>query len=759
MTIVTMADDPIPPPPAAATGPDEGCANPPLVVESLTTGVIPADTSGDDDDLYNTSSGMEDSNGEMVEMETTFEDSAGYFDEEVTETEYDEEEIVEEDEEMVEEVIESEHASEHDLVEVEVVEGTEHSAKLENISEEVVEEGTENSEKTAEGPTTLVGESPGQSTAASDLNQGSLSAPDPMLEVPVDLKNERSSSASQGTTGPRSAPSAEKDSGPSSQLQQSISSASGEFQPEDAVDQQTQLHQSSSALQQSGSSLRHELQGSALSLDNEPLNGSAKDVNQPAEVLPAASSESDAFFEADSPASKEDASEDEIMVHEAVADVVASPVVSPISHPRPSLESQGMVASSLMVGSTISLDDREDDAPEQPTRGSKPEHPVTGDVYRPPPPVIARSTWQEDEDPTDEGGGRMDEIATVASASPMVPTIPEGDELAASSNHPNAEQDPMADLSEASKHSSSSAPIVAKATEASECEGWNPDELWSAPVPAVEDEPAPVVSDPTEEFEREGSSSGYMWTVPPPAVEDELTAAESSEHLIAESGDSPYSHKEFVTMPDEQPQYHVDDRTKSIHASACGTRHIGAFTGAAVVDASEEEVEEEEGSARNDVEAAMEKSPDVMKRFDVDRETSTEEAPRRKLKMADIMLILCIFVVFLVLVITLPVVLTKQNTNRDLPTPSVRSIWDSFWIDQDKTLTTICSSCRCTANNSSSQFSNAVTARIHACGRPLSGCQEFATWSCCVLARRRGSCGTAWHSSWHHLHLPAFIHR
>jgi hypothetical protein len=170
-----------------------------------------------------------------------------------------------------------------------------------------------------------------------------------------------------------------------------------------------------------------------------------------------------------------------------------------------------------------------------------------------------------------------------------------------------------------------------------------------------------------------------MWSVPAPAVQDE-SMAEVSEHRIEESGDSPYSHTEFVAVPEEQVHFRVDDPTESSHASAGLAPQPGASTGAAVVGASEKD----DVSARPDIEAALDESPDATKKFDFDDDALPEEAPPRKRKLADIMLILCIVAVILILVITLPVVLTSQNKNRDLPTPPVRNTRDCTWNDGDK---------------------------------------------------------------------------
>jgi hypothetical protein len=239
--------------------------------------------------------------------------------------------------------------------------------------------------------------------------------------------------------------------------------------------------------------------------------------------------------------------------------------------------------------------------------------------------------------------------------------------------------------------------------------------MWSVPAPAVEDEPTFGVLDADEESEREGSRAGDMWSVPAPAVQDE-SMAEVSEHHIEESGDSPYSRTEFVAGPEEQLHFLVDDPTESSHASAGIAPQPGASTGAAVVGASEKD----DVSARTDIEAALDEPPDATKKFDFDSDALPEEAPRRKRKLADIMLILCIVAVILILVITLPVVLTNQNKNRDLPTPPVRNTSDCTWNDGDKrNLTIVWSSRLCIADNTSSQFSHSVTAWIRARGRPL----------------------------------------
>jgi hypothetical protein len=705
MTMSSGAADIAPPPASGAGGPA-------LVAQSLTTGEIPADTSGDTDDyLFNTSSGLDDSVGAE---ETTFEDSAGYFDEEVIEEdteEYDEEEIVEDDE-MVEEVIDSEHASDHDLVE-EVVEAGDEEAdkeKLGHISEAAVEEeeeleATEHSEKADVAGDSLTdlpavqagneshveprdGDESGH-VSASNLGEDNA-APSEALSVdklqqssssmvpadPVGLQNSKASIANELEQSSHHEQLLQGSSNHEN-LQQSSSSlmkaAAGPSTSSLTNENQRSTSSIAKDFQQINSPIANELQGSTTSEMNvDPLtNASATDalsqgdplIGHPSvDVLPAASTESDEFYEAgDSPSSKAEASQDEYVT---VDDVVASPV----SYSRPAIDAQnsGIVAESLMVGSAVAVAASADtDASAEPTTSTQPPPPPpsVGEVRRPPSPTITRSAWLDEEEPSDEGGGRLDEMATVASVPPSVPTISEGDdELSGASDHRSVQgatnedanssllpTETDLDQSEASIYSSQPAPEDAGELEAST--------RSMSSAPAVCEGPEDAEEDPSGYMEQTAFAPASV------AGDQFMSAGAPSEHSVPE---------ETVAVPAAAySRGPFEEATESSYASenADAVGYGGAMEAAGSFNKGEVE---EDASTRNDVETAIEKPQDPMKMYDPDADASLDDSPRRKLRLADYALVICILVVFLVLIITLPIVLTNQNKNRDLPTSQVR---------------------------------------------------------------------------------------
>jgi hypothetical protein len=269
----------------------------------------------------------------------------------------------------------------------------------------------------------------------------------------------------------------------------------------------------------------------------------------------------------------------------------------------------------------------------------------------------------DEEEPSDEGGGRLDEAATVASVPPSVPTISEGDELRGASDHNSVQgatnEDANSallptemdmDQSEASKYSSQPAPEDVGELEASTRSMSSAPALHEGPEDAAEE------------------SSGYMEQASsaPASVTDEqfMSADAPSEHSVpgeTQAVSAAYSRGPF------------EETTESSYASenAAAVGYVGATEAAGSVNRGELE---EDPSMRQDVETAIEKPQDPMKVFDAEADESLEDSPRRKLRLADYGLVLCILVVFLVLVITLPVVLTNQNKNRDSPTSQVRGI-------------------------------------------------------------------------------------